>query len=226
MPTKSEEKLRGLILQSKEDFSNHVITKSGHGRWLMMDPKSTNFWVEVVILEGGHLLVHGDIQAVIFGRYMWKSSGLGTEPSQEEQINCIRWMAKRERPDDSYFVQKATIGGTAKSTIWDDDDDVFREEIEQLIQEARAEEEQDESDSVSKERECRIEALEEALSSIGCTPKEEIQTELYNGAFDYDSEGIPEGLMISNAMIHAHAALRQLLHLIETQSQDPTNDQS
>lgn len=64
-------------------------------------------WVEVVVLHAGHLLVHGDIDAVIFGRC----------GGYESARQVLYWMANAE---SSYAREKASIGSSNKiATEWD-----------------------------------------------------------------------------------------------------------
>jgi len=190
---------------ARKNFAKHEITKSSEGRWLVRQPETSTFWFEVVVLAGGHLIVHGDIQAVIFGRY---SSG--------DAQQTVNWMAQRERPDDSYFVEKAKIGGTSHETIWSSDDEVLREEIQELIREVS----QDEIDDVG-DVDCRCkerrEALEEALGAVGYVSLEQTQTAICD-AFDGDWERIPTGQRISANMVYAHAALQCLARLLDAPS--------
>ena len=120
-PSLTEERVLAEMKLARESFAKHEIASIDGGSWLVREPGTSTFWYEVVVLRGGKLLVHGDIQAVIFGTFHAdeKSS------KEENRRACVRWMASRKRPDDRYFVEKAHIGGTAETTIWTDDEDVL-----------------------------------------------------------------------------------------------------
>lgn len=57
------EQLTGLAAKA---FSNHDQISCEDGRWYIASSSSVFYWAEVVWLRGGKLLVHGDIEAVIF----------------------------------------------------------------------------------------------------------------------------------------------------------------
>jgi hypothetical protein len=188
------------MAQAREAFAKHAIVKQSEGRWLLRQPDTSHFWFEAVVLAGGHLLVHGDIQAVMFGHY--HASKYETPEAAARETVC--WMAHRRYPDDSYFVEKARIGGTADETIWTHDDDVLRAEIAELIQE------------FADAHPDTLEGLQAALDSVGVDSLEETQRTVCE-AFDGDTESIPYGRRISSAMVYAHAALQRLASLLDAQ---------
>lgn len=94
-----------LAKASVEAFSSHSIvsrstspSRSGDlGRWVMRDAKRSSFyWVEVAELYGGTLIVHGDIQFVVFRMY-----DVTGNPGR-----YLRWM-NRPSPSDHYMREKA-----------------------------------------------------------------------------------------------------------------------
>ena len=99
--------------QARQAFAAHEIVESSThkhmGRWLLRAPDPAHggytgiFWVEVVELEHGHLLVHGDIPPVVFGMYPTKGARPGT---------LVRWMC-RSSPRDGYLQEKARTGAGA-----------------------------------------------------------------------------------------------------------------
>lgn len=200
-----------LMAAARENFAKHQIVKTNPGRWLVRQPGSSTFWFEVVVLAGGSMIVHGDVQAVIFGHYC---------PSRDDAPDAIawqtvHWMASCRRPDDHYFVEKADIGGTAHETIWTYDSDTFRQQIRELIAEV-SEGEVDEDGTVDAHKRVRREALEAALERVSVTSVGTMQQDICD-ALDGDSERIPSGEVISSAMIYAHAALQCLARLLDAE---------
>lgn len=190
--------------RAKENFTHHVIRKESEGRWLLSRPGSQGYWFETVVLAGGYLLVHGDIQAILFGGY--HSDNINVP---ESNLGCIRWMAKRSRPDDPYFLEKAKLGTGTDALLWEEDDDVLREEIEDLIQETKASDVEYPREDTPRV----LEALEEALGEIGGdSTHAEIQKAIYE-AID-DGERVPRGRKITMSMVFAHAALQKLYSLL------------
>lgn len=185
---------------AREAFVKHTIAKQSEGRWLLRQPGASHFWIEVVVLAGGHLLVHGDIQAVIFGHYHAHKDATPEAVARQ----TVYWMAQRLYPDDGYFIEKASIGGTADETIWTYDEGVLRTEIEALIRES------------ADAHPDTLQGLQDALDSVGADSLEETQRMVCE-ALDGDSESIPRGRRISSAMIYAHAALRKLASLLDAE---------
>ena len=64
-------------------------------------------WVEVVVLRGGSLLVHGDCDTVVFSSYY--------RPKHPRQV--VEWIATCGW---DYATQKASIGGSI-ARVWDQD---------------------------------------------------------------------------------------------------------
>lgn len=197
------------MAHARKSFAKHEIVKGSEGRWLLKQPGTNNFWFEVVVLAGGCLLVHGDIQAVIFGRYHAHENDTPTRAARQ----MVLWMGTRKRPDDSYFVEKAGLGGTADETIWTYDEDTLREQIKELIKEV-SDGEVDEDGEVDSHKRERREELEDVLARVGDVSLEEIQREVYD-ALEGDGESVPRGKIISSSMIYAHAALQRLTGLFD-----------
>jgi len=102
-PREYDANLRRL---AQEAFSHHQIRERGSGRWTIASRSKENpaqwqwcCWAEIIVLRGGKLLVHGDIEHVLFAQY--------TDSSDPEAV--LRWMGKHT--DLGYYVhQKAKIG--------------------------------------------------------------------------------------------------------------------
>jgi hypothetical protein len=194
------------MVVARESFARHSIVKRSEGRWLLREPGTSVFWFEVVVLAGGSMIVHGDIQAVVFGHYSARRDATPDDTAWQ----MVHWMASRKRPDDHYFIEKAGIGGTADETIWAPDDDVLRAEIVELIAAARESEAAAEPDTDLRD------ALEDALGNVGSLTHEQVQHAVYE-ALDGDAESVPQGRRVSAAMIYAHAALQRLAELLDAE---------
>ena len=194
------------MVHARKSFEKHEIVKWSEGRWFLKQPGTSTFWFEVVVLAGGYLLVHGDIQAVMFGCYHANEN----DTPHRAARRTVLWMGTRKRPDDGYFIEKAGIGGTADETIWTYDEDTLREEIAELIAAAR------ESEAVTEPDTDLREELEEILTRVGDVSLEEIQSQVYD-ALEGDAESVPRGKLLSSSMVYAHAALQRLTKLLEAE---------
>lgn len=78
------------------------------GRYFMKPALGHGYsWVEVVVLRGGSLLVHGDCDTVVFSNYY--------KPTHPRQV--VEWIAAS---DWDYATEKASIGGSI-ARVWDED---------------------------------------------------------------------------------------------------------
>lgn len=90
----------------------HLVDYQEHpdalGRYFLKPALRGGFtWVEIVVLQGGSVLVHGDCDTVIFSSYY--------RPTHPRQV--IDWIATS---DCDYAEQKAAIGGS-QSRIWSEE---------------------------------------------------------------------------------------------------------
>ena len=204
-PTRTtKQRVTDQMKHARNSFAKHRITESSHGRWLVKQPGTSTFGFEVVVLAGGKLLIHGDINAVIFAHFHPNQH----DSAEDNASACVHWMASRKRPDDHYFIEKAKIGSDSDDTVWTRDDDTLREETQDLIKQ-ESEGEVDEDGAVDSKKRDRREALEHALNMIGSSTHEEVQREVYE-ALDCDGESVPQGKIVSTTMVYAHAALQRL----------------
>ena len=113
--TEHERALR-LQKQYRGSMANHVILS----RVLMTErqasftigrPGDSTYTAEIVVLRWGHLLVHGDVDAVIFG----------VCNGYESWRDVLDWMG---RADYGYAEEKASIGSTCSAMARCFDDEV------------------------------------------------------------------------------------------------------
>ncbi len=99
-PWDRAERLRGGLAKYAGDLRLVSFEEEGVlGRYYLRG--SWWSWVEVVVLRGGHLLVHGDVDAVIFGYCHGHTS----------PRHVVQWMAFAGY---SYAEEKASIGSSGK----------------------------------------------------------------------------------------------------------------
>lgn len=95
------------VADAKRAFETHKIVSFEKtpgldhlGRWLLKrEDGQSFFWVEIVELRGGHMLVHGDIRHTFFNLYQSQGDVAGT---------LVAWMGRRKEPC-SYFREKLEI---------------------------------------------------------------------------------------------------------------------
>lgn len=120
-PSVYDKYLHNLEKLAEDAFKNHQIRSSGDGRWTIQAHKDGRwdgiYWTEIVNLDGGGLLVHGDISTCLFKYY----SG------DKHATSRIRWIA---RSSIDYLKQKCSIGMDDSSVCRTFDDDVALWEIE------------------------------------------------------------------------------------------------
>lgn len=209
----TRDRVTTMMAEAAESFATHRVREAGHARWLIMKPHADGgwdniFWTEIVVLEGGHLLVHGDTDCVMFGIHPEAPLRGGRESWRA----VVRWMGCRKRPDDHYFLEKAHIGmgGDALTEVYDPES--MREDIDGLIADYRRDLDDLEPEAKAEHLSV-IEALEEERGNIGERPPDAIRESIYDVI--EDSESLPEGTVVSTRMVYAHAALQRLVALFE-----------
>lgn len=114
---------RALRLQKicRDDMVNHVIAARSimnekQASFTISGPGDSTYCAEIVVLRWGHLLVHGDLDAVIFG----VCSGY------KSWRDVLNWM---NRSDYGYAEEKASIGSTCSEMARCFDDEVALSKI-------------------------------------------------------------------------------------------------
>ena len=112
------EHARALHLKKmyRENMANHVIlarsiTNEKQASFTIGNPGESFYIAEIVVLRWGHLLVHGDVDAVIFG----VCSGY------KSWRDVLNWM---NRADYGYAEEKASIGSTCSEMARGFDEEV------------------------------------------------------------------------------------------------------
>lgn len=190
-----DEKIGNLVNLSTLAFEDHRIVTAEPRRWLLKGNHGITFWVEIVVLSNSKLLVHGDIDAVIFAY-----GGKSYTPAQ-----LVQWIGSSNL---AYAKEKASIG-IGHQVVEEVDTDLAIWELCQLIDDAV---EYEDKSLISNRH--HIEAAIERLQH-----GENVDVV----AFDLYDEGIdPElvgslGRIVSARVVYAHAAVKKLDFLLRKQ---------
>lgn len=188
-----------MINAARDSYANHRIVSYERGHWLLKAPDTNVFWVEVVALAGGKLLVHGDTGPVLFGQLSDRFDNFDLYAK-----GLVRWMGNRKRPDDSYFMEKARIGTETEAALYTPDLGEFQREMESMI---------------AEEEDARLKTeLQEILDRVG--PHEDEIPKAQEEIYDLlgDPERIPKGRVVSTSVIYAYAALQRLVVLLDAEA--------
>lgn len=192
----------GLSRLAREEFATHVIRERSPGRWLLQrrnkDGRFTGiFATEVIALYGGELYVGGDIDHVVFSRYVDSGDPAGR----------VYWMGRRSSGADSYLVEKASIGSRELAHEWDEE--VARDEVRRdwLDEEKRT--------LAEGWGDARRAAQLEELLNTWPEDKNELARQLYAISPDHFCDcGLP-GTVPAARLFFAHAALARLCDLLD-----------
>lgn len=208
----AEKHLKTNALQAADAFAKHVITKRSDGRWLLQrihedgKPESTYF-VEVICLAGCALFVGGDIDHVVFAY------------GPQEATARVRWMG--ECGDLGYYVrQKARIGSARGQDAIDEwQQDAAVEELRAYLAE-REEEEPGYSESEDYDDDyfrwaCGSDNQQEFVSNASQAFKHSESEDFYS-----------MGVVLSPAVIYAHAALARLCVLLREEEKAASSEQA
>jgi hypothetical protein len=205
---------RRLGEQAEAAFAHHQIRESSEGRWVLMERDGRGwqpyYWTEVVILRGGKLLAHGDIDSVIFEAYV----------HYRDPLNVLAWMGRHPLAD-SYAVQKASKG-TGSELALTTDPDVCRHELHERLEELyRDTAELVAQGEPTRAEDERAEHLRDALEMLARGGGvEEVRRELYDAG--EDPESIHRlGEVPSARVFYAHAAIRRLQALLDAATATP-----
>lgn len=111
------QRIRAMYDKSVKD---HVILRrhiqdESHASFVIGRPGESHYQSEIVVLSWGHLLVHGDVDAVIFGRCSYKG-----------WRQVLGWMSG---DNYDYAEEKASIGSTCSEMARSVDSDVAESDI-------------------------------------------------------------------------------------------------
>lgn len=202
-----KERLEGLKRDAEEVFSEHVLQRKDTTRWVIQRPKRSEFWAEIMKLEGGKLLIHGDIDPVIFAYYS------GGEDNSPEAV--LQWVANMwDSP--SYAQQKASIGSSSRAYTTDYDPQIAASDIQFLIDQYVEEFTAEEGGLETKEDEeipepeviTGLKALFEQVDTLSAV---EMWNEIYEVTGDVESSAV--GDCIAPRVVYAVAAVRRLVEL-------------
>jgi len=166
-------------------------------------------WTEIIALAGDGLFVGGDIGPVVF-RY-----------GPKDPVSRVHWMGRRAGANDSYFVEKATIGMGGPQFVREWRADVASEDLDEHIAELRSDIETARSEHDEKlEHHIQgyIEQLEDLKTGLDDSSFDTFHRDLYETDV-FDGGDLPTmGCVPSSRMYNVHAALARLSFLLREEN--------
>jgi hypothetical protein len=213
---------------AEKSFANHQIVERTDRSWRLHRPYKdghpgwdSTSWFEVTVFWNGTMLVHGDIDFVMFGHYgRWKNAE-----------SVVRWLGAT-KDFDWYVSQKARIGmGIADSVLVSRDDDVFFHDMLDHIEAnyldgssfpelsgSLSEVAKTVRDHLQKEGAELPEWLEEALNDVLLGEEAEAVIRSFESASDsWESGAQGWGEVPSCRLVYAYQALRRLVQLLDAE---------
>jgi len=199
--THDRDVLRKMQDDAAQVFQNHVIRSHSDGRWVLQSKHADGgwenaFWVEVVALRRGSVLVHGDIDHIIFGQYR----------DSEDPEACVRWMGRRNSVDD-YVLEKARIGMGSPH-------DVISHSAEVWLHHAKRWAQEEYVDHAGGVPEWLSEAISELEEPCGMNFRDVLET-VSEDSDAVEMEAHTWGEIPSSRLVYCHEALRRLVALLD-----------
>jgi hypothetical protein len=198
---------------SREAFKNHRISRvlGEEGHWLIQRPYKDGapgwdgiFAAEIVIFQGGKIVVWGDIQPVMFAYY-------GRYRNPEE---VVRWMGTHDEPD-SYVFEKAAIGSGGSSMMEEWDGEIAQFRLREALEDRGKDLEGDDLEKFST-------AIEEGIEL--CEDRFPLNEHLYRELGFDSAEGLFDiGMVTSVKVYFAHAALVRLVQLFDLRKEQESD---
>jgi hypothetical protein len=192
-----------LATLARKALERHEIKEEGPGRWVLYRRNadgtySAQYCAEIAALHWGTLLVHGDIETVVF-----------TGGSHRAPLDLVRWVGGRGEPTDyCYLAQKAQRGMGAGTDALDTEvarGDVLAEIA--CVRDAGATGEQ-------------LEPYDDALRALDDGEHiEVVRHNLWRDGDDVDTEFLARlGRVIDPRVFYAHAACARLVALLDARA--------
>ncbi len=196
------------VARARETFAAYTIVSRTDDKTrflLKRDGKAQSYWVEVLVLAGGKLMVHGDIEHVLFAYYT----------DTRDPYDTIRWMGAHETAD-SYATQKAEIG-SGRALVYTTDDAVFCADVDRPRAELTGDD--DTTRASHKARLRALDTMQHRLKREG-VPVRELIHEAYEATTwdDYGEQLCSLGQVIDTRVYMAHAALNRLWTLLSAET--------
>lgn len=195
------------VATARETFATHTLVSRADDRKrfvLKRNGTEQSYWVEVLVLAGGKLMVHGDIEHLLFAYYS----------DSRDPYDTIRWMGIHETAD-SYVTQKAEIG-SGRALVYTTDDAVFCADVDRLRAELKGD------DDTRASHKARLRALDTMQRRL---KREEVSVrELIHEAYaattwdDYGEQLCSLGQVLDTRVYMAHAALNRLWTLLSAET--------
>jgi hypothetical protein len=223
--------------RARKSFEHHVIRSRDDRSWVCQRPYTdekggwdSTFWFEAIVLAGGELYVHGDIDGMHFAHY-------GKHETKEE---VLRWMG--ETRDLGYYVaQKARIGmgSVANQCVESVDEGVWLDDALQHVEERARQRawdapSDDEDVEASEDDEDEVVVVNGKRTNVEDLPVSEevralirdvlssgfedaLNADKHKSAECYEAGAFEWGQVPSYRLIFAHEALRCLVRLLDAE---------
>lgn len=117
-----------MLAMANRAFARHEIRERADRRWLLMRPDgpgkcSPSYWTEIVVLRGGKLLAHGDIEHVVFSHYS----------DDRDPLHVVAWIGCHDDP--SYYVTQKALMGTGEQLVETFDNSVMMHDLHRKVTE-------------------------------------------------------------------------------------------
>jgi len=195
---------RDEMQRAEKAYARHEIKTTGACglRWTIVEKVeggwSSNLWAEIVVLSGGSLLVHGDFEPCLF-------SGFSGGTTRQH----VGWIGGHS--DVDYPCGKASIGLGGSEFAEELNAEVLRADIAERMESW----EERTGEKIPEEiRDAFVEASERAEDVTHQEELRAIVVDLIDAEAIDSEEASSMGVVSSNRVIMAHAALRRLHTLL------------
>lgn len=200
---------RDLMVRAEKAYARHEIKSVGACgfRWSLVEKVdggwNSNLWAEIVVLAGGSLLVHGDFEPCIFSGF-----------SGGDARATVAWIGAHT--DVDYPCGKASIGLGGSEFAEELNAEVLRADIAERMESWKERTGEKIHDAI---REAFEEASERAEDVTHQEELRAIVVDLIDAEAIDSEEASSMGIVSSNRVIMAHAALRRLHTLLTAEAE-------
>ena len=204
---------KNLVSLSTTAFEQHFIKTNESDRWVLQGRTSSGQWhtnhlAEICVLRWGTLIVHGDVETVVFS---------GFSGGSENPIDVLKWMGCTS--DLRHYVAKKAVRGLdGDSMIYTKNGSVAVWQLNRCIEDRKSEL----GDNETPESDPYIQSCDYAIKDLlnDEVPVERVLWGLYE-SYDPDDESNTSlfdpdeisglGKVLTPRVYFAHAALKRLI---------------